>query len=118
MSLPDQALVEVLRARAYAKQNVRLTPETTLRLAAALHAVIGSDRMPPRQRREPDPGFGFLVEQLDERGQHERVIASAEHVEIGRAAYNAAVEAYPNRRICFRQRSHIIADSERDRGRR
>ena len=111
MSLPDQPLIEVLRARAYAKRSVRLAPETALGLAAALHAVIGSDRKTPRQQREPDPALGFLVEQLTELGVHERFIAAADHVEIARAAYKAAIEAYPRRRIVFRDGSHVIADT-------
>jgi len=111
MSLPDQALIEVLHARAYAKRPVRLAPETALRLAAALHAVIGTKA--PRQQREPDPALGFLVEQLTELGVHERFIAAADHVEIARAAYDAARVAYPRRRIVLRHGAHAVADSER-----
>ena len=64
MSRSDQAIIDHIRRRAHARQTVLLRPETALRLAAALHAVIGSDRALPARRPAPEPSLGFIVEEL------------------------------------------------------
>ena len=120
MSLPDRALVEVLRARAYDRRTVRLAPETALRLAAALWSTMGGDRIPPRQHKPEPASLGFIVEQMSDDGtKRESLVAAAAHFDIARAAYDEALKHYPHRRIVFRQGAQLVRDSGRpDHGKR
>jgi len=112
MPLSDLALIELLRSRAYAGKTVRLTPETQLRLAAALYAAIGRDRTPAKQHAHA-VALGFLVEQVSEDGERiGELIAASAHVDIGRAAYEEAVRRYPKgRRLRYRHGAQLVPDS-------
>jgi hypothetical protein len=67
MTLPDRALVEILRARAGARRAVKLSPETAGRLADALNAVMGLDRSPPKAATSDE--LTFTVEAWSQDGR-------------------------------------------------
>jgi hypothetical protein len=110
MSMPDRALVEVLRARAGARRPVKLTPDTALRLADALNAVMGLDRSPPKAAASDE--LSFTVEAWSLGGDHfQQTLARVANLLVARAAFAAAVAQYPERRIRLRQRTHLLEDT-------
>ncbi len=54
---------------------------------------------------------GFIVYELDERGNDRRMIAFATHLLIARAAYAEAVKQKPYLPLQLRHRARIIASS-------
>jgi hypothetical protein len=55
----------------------------------------------------------FRVEQWSERETIERVFAICDRIDIGLAAFQAAVAAYSDKRITLRHGARVIRDSAR-----
>lgn len=108
--LSDMAIVARLRERAHARRIARLTPETALRLAAALYAVVGADRARPRPAR-PAGGedLDFAVEIWTRDGQRvARVLARAANALVARGAWKAACEQYPDDIVMLRHGAWVL----------
>jgi hypothetical protein len=54
----------------------------------------------------------FKVEAWTKAGTVDRVLATATNVVIGRAAYDAAVQLYPDAQITLRQGARVIAETK------
>jgi hypothetical protein len=110
MTLPDRALVEILRARAGARRAVRLSPEPASRLADALNAVMGLDRSMPKATASDE--LTFTVEAWSLSGRDfQQTLARVSNLSVARATFAAAAAQYPERRIRLRQRTHLLEDT-------
>ena len=69
----------------------------------------------PQEMKGPEPVITSLQYQVNEwyggNSTPIKLVASTGHVEVGHAAYEAAIAAYPGRRITLQQRAMVIEDS-------
>ncbi len=58
----------------------------------------------------PHEDYPFRVEELSRAGELVRVLVYADHPNIARGAFRAAVEEYPHSRIRLRQRAMLMEE--------
>lgn len=111
MPRSDSALADMLRSRARAQRVVRLYPETALRLADALRAVVGMDRaLPPKRIAQSE--YPFTLERWSKDGKHlEETLALFRNALVARAAFPEAVRQRHRSRIMVRKGTRVLEDS-------
>jgi hypothetical protein len=102
MQLAESELVALLKARARAGRSVRLAPETALRLAAALEAVVGGDRRPPK-RQQAGEELCFSIDTWSPDGNKLwETMARSKNLLIARAAFEESTRQRPSYRVTLR----------------
>ena len=109
MSLSDYEIIQRLKVAASAGRTVRITPLTTFRLAKALEAIIGEDRVPLRHTRPTPPDeFPFAVETWNENGSLWRTEVRCRNLLVGHAAFASAKEHCKGFRLTLRNGIRVI----------